>query len=179
MFGKAADSDLTVVRSSSIDIYNQTTVDIRLLLAAAGPGYYQLLDISGIGDVGPVNISSVVSLIRPDDDVAGDCRVVLTSGIIAYSKDFDVMYIRNIGAVNIAFGFVYDNVPGNIYDVVEIFAVASFVRVGIASAYMFGYSEINRPGGDIGTAYTVGRIPPFAFYVLVYAEMFQPDYFIA
>lgn len=45
---------------------------------------------------------------------------------------------------------------------------------------MFGYGEINRPVqvGDIGAAYTVGRIRPFAFYILVYIEMFQPDDFI-
>jgi len=71
--------------------------------------------------------------------------------------------------MNIAFGFVYDNVSGNVYDVVEIFVVV-FIGIGIASSCMFGNSEINRNVqiGNVGAAYTVGRILPFAFDVLVY-----------
>ena len=87
-FGQAADFDLAAV-ASPLDVYNQATVDIRLLLSVVGPYNYQFTDIVGIGYIGPVNISPIVSFIRPDDDVAGNGRIVLTGGIAAYSKDPD------------------------------------------------------------------------------------------
>ncbi len=179
LFGQAADFDLAsgIV---AIDINNQATVNVRLQLAAGRLDNCQFPDIFRIGNISTVNVAAIESFIRPDDQIAGDGRIILAGGIAANGKDLDVIDIRDIGPENVTLSFPDDNILRYVHYIVKVFRVC-LIGIRISSADIAGDCEI---GGifqvcNVGAADTVRHVKVFVLVVLVDIEMFQPDDLVA